>query len=349
MATSDPTERFALRLARLQILTLAFVVGAVGVLVYSHFVRPAKQGAESGASSAEVKALRDQASAHEASVTALAQRLGQVEAETGNLGALEQEFVKVRSLAEGVIQRSSSVEQRAKAVEQRADAADKRADAADQRADAAHQRADAHEASLEALREASRRGLRVVPFQRWVLLSFRGDGRQVEVTHLDFPAGKAPAFPEELRADVEYRPVAARTAATLPIAADFSELAFGAGVVMVSVALRTDNDVREERGKPNQLWLRAVDPGLTPRADHPLFGHFFRVDDRNPTDPLIKTATGFCAVPVTPKTQLELVLDTQALAARLKTRGTGLERRGRLDVLIGVGPLLADAPQGGDR
>ena len=131
---------------------------------------------------------------------------------------------------------------------------------------------------------------------------------------------------------------------SLPIEIELGKRSFREGFLFVSVALQTDNDVREERGNPNRIWLR-TSVSASSHKDYPLFAHFFRVDDRNPRDSLLKTATNLLVIPVQPNTSMSLVLNTEVLTARLNTTGTGKERRGRFDILVGLGPLIAKNPK----
>lgn len=77
-----------------------------------------------------------------------------------------------------------------------------------------------------------------------------------------------------------------------------------------------------------------------------MFAHFFKGDDRAINDPVLKTASTTAALAVGPTTQLALVIDAEAFRTRLRTSGAGADRRGRLDVLVRLGPALVEpAPQ----
>jgi hypothetical protein len=202
--------------------------------------------------------------------------------------------------------------------------------------------------TVETLRRAANQGLRPIRHQRWTLLHFRNTRRNLEVAVSTLDPERMPAFDADADTDVDYTPVSAQPTGSVAVDMDLETHDFQSGVLFVTVALQTDNSFRDDRDQPNRMWIRATSPSGQ-GVDHPVFAHFFRVDERNPADPLLKTSSCQIAVAVAPGSRLEFLFDAVAFGAHLHTAGTGKRLRGKLDVLIGLGPLIADRNEAAGR
>ncbi len=177
---------------------------------------------------------------------------------------------------------------------------------------------------------------RIRPGRRWVLFRFRKRNRRP----LEVAESEQPGFPED-GAELEFVPVSPSPESAWRLDAGLSDLEFTRGVLLVSVAVRTDNNLTF--AKP--LLLRCTEDGQEP-DDHPLFPHLFHVDDSVRAFTAHKVASDLVTLSVTPRSVPALVVDTTVLAKFLKTRGVdGGSVTGHLDVLIGIGPLITSTAE----